>query len=802
MNSMWNLCRMNCPALPYDNKLEAVNNRLNWTSQANGNIHEMYHANNKKDHLVIATQPKNYVISKAVAPSLQNQQSNLFNPITNLLTSDIRSTSPGSVVVAAANRFLKPINRSSDPFFGGFGCRKKQHPVYNRNKAEIGDVNGFGLRSKSEERQVDHNNNTIITANPLSNTTIQKITSIKSNQVNLDYRDNTESSKYHCLETNNNINRRSRSAEPNRLIKIDTTNNWKQMDVTEMPNAEPASNPNNCGKKVKNLVNNFTGSSEYRAAFNWPPGSQPLTTSIAPTNQLINANGTSTTSVSLMNGVKSQTIADFSEISANNQSLPQQIPVTSNQFTLAPGPAGLPSHCGMRNEPGEWVKDNPQILFSRATPSPQPDKPGKPITKTEYKKKFKPFSTYVYIPGSGWKKSKKVDSSNATGIAGSSSEGALEWYDEVVERAKKACEFRSRSQFGHPIVGVDHLESIYRKTSSNLWNQPKDRSIAALALATSHHLRVSTRPSKVSSRDSSRDSSKAGSDRITSNHLNASISPQKENSPTARKQFAPKSKSLADKKRSGGLNTPAGARPASVESEGGKIWLKPRKEDKSTTGSDKGDSEKKDSTIKPEDGGDSKRKASEGENGAPAGASSLGTSGSLTPLLSPREKEGRKDEDETASNNTKSPNTSDDQPRSPRPNSLVGSIGSITNGGIDLASPPALPDGPVKTTEIKSPEEVTGVKSPSPELWRVTVDTGTDINWTESKPANIVDNNNKVNSNNNGIGEKDASLESNNDKLEIQSNEKEFSSQKQSGDNPENVKSSETNEDLYGPLSL
>ncbi|XP_053208536.1 uncharacterized protein LOC128392528 isoform X4 [Panonychus citri] len=544
---------------------------------------------------------------------------------------------------------------------------------------------------------------------------------------------------------------------------------------------EPASNPNNCGKRFYH----FSGCTEYRAAFNWPPGSQQSTTI---SQQIVNSGPsssttvTTTSSINLDKGVKSQTIADFSEISAtsatNNQQQYQPAKSSTNQpLSLAPGAAGLPSHLsggvGYGLGGGDKIKDRPQVLFTRATPSPPvvDSKPGKPNTKTEYKKKFKPFSTYVYIPGSGWKKSKQTTKDpDAVGFSSetgrSTSEGALEWYGEVVERAKKACEFRSRSQFGHPVVGVDHLESIYKET--NLWNQPKDRSIAALALATSNHLRVSTRSSKDN-----------------------------------------KGKSSTDKKRSGGLTTTTtGAKSTSVDSEGGKIWLKPKKEDKKasppssesvvTKGAENGESGAKDSLAGIDDKlSDGKGGGGDGETPATTGASSLVTSGSLTPMLSPREKEGGKDELETGTNAIRSPNTSDDQTRSPRPNSLVSSI-TTTNGGSGLSSPPGIiSDGPVKTTEIKSPEEVTGVKSPSPELWRVAIDTGADINWTEAKPAsgNLVDNKD--------LGDNDFSIESNANNLAKQLDET-INKQPETQEKPENVNTSasEANEDMYGPLSI
>lgn len=100
---------------------------------------------------------------------------------------------------------------------------------------------------------------------------------------------------------------------------------------------------------------------------------------------------------------------------------------------------------------------------------------------TEYKAKFKPFSNYVYLPGNGWLKPKQlrptsaasapntvdqVDAAKSTTVEHKPSESAVEdamseslpvsyqqWYEEVAERNKKANQYRSRSQFGNPILG-------------------------------------------------------------------------------------------------------------------------------------------------------------------------------------------------------------------------------------------------------------------------------------------------------------------------------------------------------------
>ncbi|KAH7948176.1 hypothetical protein HPB52_018960 [Rhipicephalus sanguineus] len=65
----------------------------------------------------------------------------------------------------------------------------------------------------------------------------------------------------------------------------------------------------------------------------------------------------------------------------------------------------------------------------------------KTTKRTEYKAKFKPFSSYMYIDGS-WKKPKAI-MSDAPPVVDPN-----QWYTEVVERLHMADEYRSRSRAG------------------------------------------------------------------------------------------------------------------------------------------------------------------------------------------------------------------------------------------------------------------------------------------------------------------------------------------------------------------
>lgn len=220
----------------------------------------------------------------------------------------------------------------------------------------------------------------------------------------------------------------------------------------DLPN--PASNQNS-PKRSSNT-------SEYRAAYNWP--AEKLV-EIAATP----AAGSSTGTINLNGSAKkSMTISDFNEI----------------RCTKSKGP---------------------HVLFQKESPPPE----ARPVKQvTEYKNKYKPFSRYVYVSGYGWKKSKDVRDSESA--------NAVDWYAEVAERIQKANEFRSRSEFGHPVVSIEHLEEIYRETPPNSFT--KDRSIAALALATTQL--------RIQESRAAREGSKSNLQRAS--HLSAIISPQKD----------------------------------------------------------------------------------------------------------------------------------------------------------------------------------------------------------------------------------------------------------------------------------
>ncbi|XP_074599662.1 uncharacterized protein LOC141854023 [Brevipalpus obovatus] len=582
---MWNLCRVNCPALPY----EAKPNGPNWNGSGNTTI---VTTQNRGDHhhLVIASQPRNYVVnrllnSRSLIPSVSGGLLST-NPILNLPQSDLINGGQQHTVTSSSES-------NFDSKFSATNLQQQHHSnrpfgSLARPDNDIFGVRGSGNYLTSQRSQSEERSGEILSS---------KIPGIAKNS-----------------SPSTDCSQRSRSVGP----------------VGRMSEKlEPSSKENNNNVKTNGSSTRVGATSEYRAAFNWPVG----TASISSTPPAGTISGT----ISVNNGSsakKSMTIADFNEIQA--------------------------------------FKSGPNVLLQRESPPPEL-KPIKPNVKTEYREKFKPFSRYVYVQGQGWKKPKDVKDQETN--------QAVDWYEEVAERIQRANEFRTRSQYGHPVVSVEHLEEIYRETNPSSYI--KDRSLAALSLATTQ-LRI--QESKMA-----REGSKSSTPQRTS-HLNAIISPQKDF--FIRKNTVPKTngKTSAESRKSRSV-TPGGAKPVSSgpsSAPAGKIWLKPKKDEKAV--------EVKPSPKEPE----SKReKTSTSQNDKP---SNLSERSSIPSIAS----------------------SGEDQPKSPRPNSL---IGNGLNGEVGLMK--VLDEGPVKTTEIKSPEEVTGVKSPSPELWKVQVDTGANVNWTD-----------------------------------------------------------------------
>ncbi|EEC13999.1 conserved hypothetical protein [Ixodes scapularis] len=442
--------------------------------------------------------------------------------------------------------------------------------------------------------------------------------------------------------------------------------------------------------------------------------------------------------------------------------------------------------------------------------------------RTEYKAKFKPFSAYMYVDGI-WKKPKAslvlqsqlaaggVEEAPAAktteyraafawppkpalplqeGAGASHHRGAQgsrdligetasapeapapvvdpnSWYTEVVERLQKADEYRSRSRAG-ALQAAAEGGAPQQRTPGELWSHlDSSASLAALALAQTPRLtsaktppRERPAPSSIyrSSSAKKRDKADAETGRTVTDASEKKsptkvVSPMKSEgkreeggeatvakasvAPRARAASSPPQKRTplteSDKKddkkdeKKTGTSRPrrplqesaappaakprAVVRPASVNEQDGKIWLKPQ--------------------GKPGEEALDAERAKDGKAGAVPEEASKAEPGGEPPATTPAESV------EAATPGSGSERKSD----AVRPSSLPPMNGSSASssalGSADLASPSPLPEpqggGPVPLTTVKSPEEMTGVKSPDPETWTVPLDTGRGLEWTDGQ---------------------------------------------------------------------
>ncbi|KAM7306658.1 serine/arginine repetitive matrix protein 1 isoform X5 [Ixodes scapularis] len=414
--------------------------------------------------------------------------------------------------------------------------------------------------------------------------------------------------------------------------------------------------------------------------------------------------------------------------------------------------------------------------------------------RTEYKAKFKPFSAYMYVDGI-WKKPKASAPEAPAPVVDPNS-----WYTEVVERLQKADEYRSRSRAG-ALQAAAEGGAPQQRTPGELWSHlDSSASLAALALAQTPRLtsaktppRERPAPSSIyrSSSAKKRDKADAETGRTVTDASEKKsptkvVSPMKSEAPGSQRKPSPAARGspptsakagrqrmpspkVSGKREEGGEATVAKAsvapraraassppqkrtpltesdkkddkkdekktgtsrprrplqesaappaakpravvRPASVNEQDGKIWLKPQ--------------------GKPGEEALDAERAKDGKAGAVPEEASKAEPGGEPPATTPAESV------EAATPGSGSERKSD----AVRPSSLPPMNGSSASssalGSADLASPSPLPEpqggGPVPLTTVKSPEEMTGVKSPDPETWTVPLDTGRGLEWTDGQ---------------------------------------------------------------------
>ncbi|GFR07960.1 uncharacterized protein TNCT_707772 [Trichonephila clavata] len=295
------------------------------------------------------------------------------------------------------------------------------------------------------------------------------------------------------------------------------------------------------------------------------------------------------------------------------------------------------------------------------------------IKKTEYKAKFRPFSAYTYVDGS-WKKATRLIKDNET----ASEEDQHAWYSEVVERLKKADQYKTRSHSGAPLYASEPLPFEFLV---------RDRTVLSPV-------------SVSSSRDGDYPKSREGSTKKKSQVEKTTVRPKsaepvipvksEHKSPKRTRPRAPKDlpvhghgdlsgrkkayKQSAEKGSPVGMKPRAVQRPQASGADDGKVWLKP-------------DSSKEEEEAKGEE---------TLVNGFASEDSAKMVNGDDYSVLQKLKEEARMNGEHTA---------------------------------VSMMKAPAK----VPLTTVKSPEEVTGVRSPDPESWTVPLEIGKGLHWMDGK---------------------------------------------------------------------
>lgn len=338
------------------------------------------------------------------------------------------------------------------------------------------------------------------------------------------------------------------------------------------------------------------------------------------------------------------------------------------------------------------------IISTRSQPqSPTCDDP----TKSEYHAKFKDFNEYVYVEGDGFKKGDRL-SLKAQQMAQS-------WFSEVTERSRQACKYRARSRNGAQPVNPEYS-----------WNgvQVKDRNdLAALALATRLVIEQ-----KRSERNSSQNTSRSASAKP---HLRQSTMMMMNSAPP----------SLQDDR------SISSSKPRPVTR---KLVTKPNTTAASSTtkqtnvdrinnnNNSKVVSSKIISVKKPPPPPSSSTTTATNQQTS----SSTAVDGSKKIWIKPVKKPQQQTNEsaaESTSIKTKPANTG---------SAVATTATEPQQQQQQREFDPQPKQVPLHTTQIKSPEQISGIKSPSPESWKVTIEKG-GLNWVNggqtTTPANFPD---------------------------------------------------------------
>ncbi|KAG8186578.1 hypothetical protein JTE90_020872 [Oedothorax gibbosus] len=333
---------------------------------------------------------------------------------------------------------------------------------------------------------------------------------------------------------------------------------------------------------------------------------------------------------------------------------------------------------------------------------------GKKKIKTEYKAKYKPFTSYVYVDGE-WKKTSRL-----LKVPEKVEDESVEpWFVEVAERVQKANEYRWRGH-GHPVYG-ELLPDIYKQPPADILQRPK-RLPSELKLNLPKCHQSSAKKNEVKKKDS----------------LSETAAVEKKPKEVKKQSLRrPKSAEPAKAKETVKYRRPATTPPAKLSSHSLPTKKRMPKVEEVEKAPPKSKTGKKEEIPRPS----SSVKKSQAP---PTSQSSVGK----VWLQSEKHAPSGVDQDNTGPPKERSDAV---RPSSLAPISSVGAHNETRESEVKENSGLAeieeimsnVPPSVVPLTHVRTPEEVTGVKSPEPENWTVPIDNSESLEWSGANTSDL-----------------------------------------------------------------
>ncbi|GFR11921.1 uncharacterized protein TNCT_510801 [Trichonephila clavata] len=322
--------------------------------------------------------------------------------------------------------------------------------------------------------------------------------------------------------------------------------------------------------------------------------------------------------------------------------------------------------------------------------------------KTEYKAKYKPFTSYVYVDGE-WKKTSRLMK-----VPEKVEDHVEPWFVEVAERLQKANEYRWRGQG----------RLLYSEVSEN-HKQSLDTAV--------HTRRVPT-DLPLNKPKCHQTTSKKGEVKKKESQLESTGEKKHEKEPRKQSLRRPKSAEPAKAKETVKYKRPATTPPAKSSSHSLPLKKRmPKVEENEKNSKVKIGRKQKEDTSKPSN---SSKKAQQSPSLSSGGKVWLQAG---RPVSEPTEKDDFpvKEHSDAVRPSSLSPISSASLSQQDS-SKVYNDIEATTRNeqALDETKSTVLQSNVVPLTHVRTPEEVTGVKSPDPENWTVPIENSERLEWS------------------------------------------------------------------------